>query len=168
MRKPQRMILPILLIAFGLWLLAGCLFIPTFDKTIGGQKVSDQIGNSESNRPLKIGHASRQQVVKLLGEPHYIAPDGGRIAYTWKVLNGIWVWPLCFDTYEQEGARAIILHFDQRGVLESFHLERQNGNFLYNLQMPPVPYDMKRHQPPEGMWYDSHLGTPTTHPAIRE
>src|SRR2546422_6907260 len=99
MRRPRialRLIVPATLIVAALWLISGCVFIPTFSVTTKGKNAADQVGGPHSWAKLKTGRATFQDVERILGPPPYATPDGSRIAYTWQTLNGIWLWPLCF------------------------------------------------------------------------
>ena len=85
---------PMLMAAAGVWLLAGCVFIPTFNNPVRGRDVSGQVGSPESKRPLRIDQARREDVLRVLGAPWATSPDGTELAYTWVVRNGVWVMPL--------------------------------------------------------------------------
>ncbi len=85
------------------------------------------------------------QVIALLGYPQYASQDGRRIAYTWTVLNGEWVYPLCFTAQPQQGQRALELTFDQHNVLEDYQLSKVDGSwqlFSASEASPPVSRDM--------------------------
>lgn len=139
MKRRLRVLVPILLSAWGLALLSGCLFIPTFNKTTEGTNVSGEVGKPGSKAPLIVGRARREDVVRVLGTPHYASPNGSRAVYNWKVLNGIWVWPLCFQAYDQDGARALVLEFDRSGVLHSFYVAKRNNDWLNAGEPVSVP-----------------------------
>src|SRR5215204_20189 len=130
-QRRTRLLLPLALAAIGAWLLAGCIFVPTFDKTIRGKNVSKYVGSQRQKRPLRLHAATRDDVLRVLGEPHYASPDRTRIAYEWDVRNGYWVWPLCFAAYAQEGRRVLLLTFDEEGVLRTSEGLKNNGNWMY-------------------------------------
>ena len=158
-QRRTRLLLPLALAAIGAWLLAGCIFVPTFDKTIRGRNVSKYVGSAKQNRPLRLHAATRDDVLRVLGEPHYASPDRTRLGYQWDVLNGYWVWPLCFSGYRQEGRRVLLLTFDEAGVLRTSEVLKNNGNVFFQriIGMPGLPRDML----PGG------AGRPTTAPATR-
>lgn len=142
--RPVRLALPLVLAGVGVSLLAGCVFIPTFDKTIRGKNVSKYVGSAKQDRPIRLHAATRDDVMRVLGEPRYASPDRTRIAYEWEVLNGYWVWPLCFAGYRQEGRRALLLTFDEAGVLRTSEVLKNNGNWFYGIApgLPALPRDM--------------------------
>jgi hypothetical protein len=137
---------PAIIAAVGVWLLAGCVFIPTFNKRIHGREVTRDVGKENSKKPLRLGRATRDDVLRLLGDPPYWSPDGRRVAYTWTVLNGIWVWPLCFDSFNQEEARTLILTFDADDTLVSYRMTRNGQNWWTaggGGARPILPQDMR-------------------------
>ena len=150
MQKVIRISLPALLLAMGLGLLSGCLFIPTPTKTIEGKDVSKDVGKRGSKSPLQVGRSTRQDVLRVLGPPQLAAANGSRAAYTWRLVNGAYVWPLCFMAYQREGSRALVLEFDQAGVLRSFYLSKSDGDWYSNQRHGPP-------QLPEGMTYWGQL-----------
>lgn len=118
--------IPISLVLLGAVLLSGCLFVPAFDRVERGVNVADKIGPANSRRPLRVGTATMSQVLALLGPPQYSSDDGRRIAYSWIVINGYWVYPLCFAAEPQRGARGIQLTFDANGVLLRYDVKKYN------------------------------------------
>jgi hypothetical protein len=132
------------LLTLGLALLQGCLFIPTFNKVQEGENVTKKIGDSGSRKPIRINRATRADVERVLGPPKYASADGLRIAYSWRVLEGIWVMPLCFSVEDQHGSRAAVLTFDESGVLRSMRVSKSSGSLLYPVSTrPPVPRDLR-------------------------
>ena len=127
-----RITLPIVLIGLGVWLLHGCIYIPTFNAVQEGENVTKKIGNQKSRKPLRVGVANRADVERVLGPPRAISQDGREIAYAWHVLEGIWVMPLCFMAEDQRGVRAAILTFDDAGVLRSFRVVKQSDSLTAN------------------------------------
>ena len=158
--KHRPALLPALLIVLGVCLLQGCLFIPTFDKLKSGKDVSKAVGDANSRKRLRVGVSTLDDVIAVLGPPHYATPDRSEVAYVWTVTNGIWVWPFCFTAYPQEGKRALVLDFD-RGLLRSYRVEKMNGNWytptvtwfpvrerMLPFTMPPPPGSSPPAAPP--------------------
>ena len=140
-----RITAPLALISVGISLLSGCLFIPTFNRTLEGTDASAKVGDAKSRKPLRVGSATRDDVIRLLGAPQHISEDGSVVAYTWKVLNGVWVWPLCFTAENEEGARALILRFDQANMLRGFSISSRDGNIVYpnHVGRAPLPDELR-------------------------
>ena len=102
-------------------MLAGCLFIPTFNTTIKGTTdIGAKVGDARSNRPIRVGVATRQEIVGMFGEPPYTDKTGEWTGYGWHVKNGVWVYPFCFQAIDQIEARGIELKFDGHDVLREF------------------------------------------------
>ena len=160
MKHHSRLIPPVLLIIFGLWLLHGCIYIPTFGTKVSGENAAKQVGDAKSRRPLRVGHATRDDVLKLLGEPYVASADGSAMAYGWTVRNGIAFWPLCFYANSVLGERTLVLRFDERGVLRHYEvLKADEGLIEFHGVGPPLPADLQEveHQ-------RAHPGTPMPRP----
>lgn len=124
--------------AAGTWMLVGCIYIPTFNKRVTGRDVSRQVGQADSTRAVRVGRATRADVVRVLGEPTNVSTDGRHIAYSWTVLNGLWVFPLCFRATPQHETRALVLTFDANDTLVSYETTR-NGQSLSTAGQPNHP-----------------------------
>jgi len=94
----RRYILPLSLLAIGLLMLTGCIYIPFFDvpDNPAQKDFRPLIGDANSNRPIRPYHITRQQVMALLGPPPYASADNTAIGYHYIVTNGYWFAPLCF------------------------------------------------------------------------
>ena len=140
-----RLLLPITLIVIGTLLLGGCFFIPTFNSPVNGPPPIEKVGQAKSRKPVRVGATSREQVLTILGPPAAQTSDGRVLAYTWEVLRGIWVWPLCFMIEQRPGARTLVLRFDDGGVLQSYEVladapplaPMQFGQYVNAPPMPP-------------------------------
>jgi hypothetical protein len=127
----MRAVTPLTLIALTLYVQMGCIYIPMFGRKLQGTNVSKQVGYFDSDRPPKVAHARRDDVIRLLGEPFAQKPDGSAMAYRWRVQNGIAIWPLCgFYAESIDGHRDLILRFDRAGILESFELLKRNDSLM--------------------------------------
>jgi len=150
MNRPnfRRSILPLALIGFGIWLTSGCIYVPMFGRTIKGNNAAKQVGDQKSSRPIRLNYATREQVVRVLGQPYAQRPDGTALAYTWRVQNGFTVWPLCFSGYSVDGQRTLVLRFDESGVLRSTQFLKHDQPLI---QLPqalaetvPLPPDLQQ------------------------
>ncbi len=149
------------IIFLGLMVLGGCyFFVPRFNATIQGKDVSSEVGDSKSKRPLRVGIATRQQVEALLGPAAYRDESGHRLGYSWTVCNGTWIYPFCFQGFDQDGTRGLLLEFDQNDILKDFRVvsmdeKREGPQFIG----PSMHYHKTR--PP----FDERM-IPTTNPAL--
>lgn len=142
----RRALLPIVLIALGLYLLVGCIYIPMFGRTTDGKNVRRAVGDANSRRPLRVSRASRDDVLRVLGPPYVAASDGSALAYTWRVQNGIAIWPFCFMADSIDGMRTLVLRFDQAGKLQSYNLMKSDKPLISLGAMwfqPPLPDDLR-------------------------
>lgn len=160
MNRRLRVLVPIVLSGWGFGMLSGCLFIPTFDKVVDGENVAKRVGNAESDRPVRVGQTTRDEVVRVLGLPSHASPDGRLAVYTWKVRNGLIVWPLCFQAYSQFGARGLELRFDPTGVLLETRLLKHDGNWYVN-DVHGTPHLPKNLRPIQSMPGWPHVEPPT-------
>jgi hypothetical protein len=133
------------LIALGVAALSGCLFIPTGEKVVSGNDVAADVGDAKSKKPVRVGSATREDVVRALGEPEYASESRDRVLYTWRIHNGVWFYPLCFASDPNFAVRMIELRFDDAGVLRGFRLERVDGNWMANKPYAGhlIPRDMR-------------------------
>jgi hypothetical protein len=136
----RRALLPLALAGIGTWLLVGCIYVPTFNHVVRGRDVSRQVGPERSKRPVRVGHATRADVVRVLGPPLRTSYDGHRLAYSWTAVNGLTVWPpLCFTTTAERETRALVLAFDENDALVSYRVTRQMENTLLGESHGPPP-----------------------------
>src|SRR4051794_35989850 len=91
MRRRLRILSALLLLAVGVAALAGCIYIPTFGATAERTNLSGKVGEADSNRPIRKGRATAAEVARVLGRPELVSPDGRRVVYTWRQLNGLWI-----------------------------------------------------------------------------
>src|SRR5215204_2121005 len=114
---------PTLLAAAGVWVLVGCIYIPTFDKVVNGADAARQVGGARSKKPLRVDRTTQADVLRVLGTPHFTSTSGREIAYAWEVQNGYTFWPLClFSGYPVNGKRTLVLRFHEDGVLRSYQV----------------------------------------------
>jgi len=144
-RVPLRVAVPAVLIALGVAALSGCLFIPTGEKVVSGNNVAANVGDAKSKKPVRVGSATRADVVRALGQPDYATASRDRAVYTWRVHNGVWFYPLCFKSDPNFAVRMIELSFDNAGILRGFQLKRADGNWWANNPSPGqiIPGDMR-------------------------
>jgi hypothetical protein len=148
----RRSLLPMLLVVLGIWLLAGCIYIPMFGRTVSGTNVSGKVGEPDSHKPIRIARTNRDQVIHLLGPPYAEKRDGTAIAYVWTVQNGIAVWPLCFTIQTVDGRRVLILRFDEYGVLQRSQILKHDDTadmLSARERRLPLPGDFHDAQYPE-------------------
>lgn len=117
--RARRIALPFGLLALGVWLLNGCIYIPTFNRTVEGKNLRNKVGSAHSHRPVKIGVSTAHDVVRELGKPYRQTEDGRVLCYTWKTQAAATVWPLCFDYYSIDRWQTLVLRFNDKGVLSS-------------------------------------------------
>jgi len=154
----RRALPPLLLAAAGAWLLVGCIYVPTFNTVVSGKDVSPRVGGERSKRPLRVGGATRSDVVRVLGEPKLVSNDGLRVAYPWTVMKAVMV-SICFPALPHQETRALVLTFDERDTLVSYEITHEG----WGLRLDPTP------GAPELPWdfYNPNGGEapPTTRPA---
>ena len=125
----------------GVWLLVGCIYIPTFGTRFSGKNVGKSVGAAGSDKPVRVKYSTRSDVLRVLGEPPFATADRRVFAYPWTVRNGIAVWPLCFATSAIRGQRTLVLRFDSNDVLGSFQTLKQNEpvvNLYYDQPLAPL------------------------------
>src|SRR4051812_30229430 len=116
-RSTRSLTVAILLIAVAVWLLAGCIYIPTFNATVKGNNVSGEVGPPQSKKLLRTGIATRHDVERLLGPPSCANTDQSEIAYTWTRREALLVWPLCFSSQGYDREMSLVLTFDSTRLM---------------------------------------------------
>ncbi len=109
-------VLPAVLIFAGILFLVGCIYIPV---AVRSTNYAAKVGDADSGRPVRVGLATREQVIALFGPPRYSDDSGRRIGYAWSVKDGFRL-SFCFAVTDQVADRGIELDFDEHDVLYRF------------------------------------------------
>jgi outer membrane protein assembly factor BamE (lipoprotein component of BamABCDE complex) len=158
----RRTIAPLMLVALGIWLMAGCLYIPTFNATVHGPDASESVGGEGSTKPLKPG-ATRDAVQRVLGKPYFATSDGRYWVYSWEKRKGILVWPLCFSAKPEDRAYALTLEFKDNDIVHDFMLEQGHATvYLWDVR------NEDRFVPPRVMVHQMELKIARDHPEMLE
>ena len=142
MSRKIRLAIPILLVALGMWLLSGCIYVPMFGRPLEGQNVAKKVGSTRSDKPVRIGVSTGDDIFRIIGEPRWKSADGRVIAYSWKTQNGVTVWPLCFWVDGVDRWSTLVFQLDDEGVLYSTEILQNNEpaiNILQQQAFPPLP-----------------------------
>ena len=149
----KKVLPPVLLVGVGAWLLVGCIYIPTFGPVVKGVDVSKKVGEANSKKPVRRFEATRDDVIRLLGRPAFETLSGRDVVYWWRVRNGFVSYPQClFFGNSLYGDRALVLHFDDAGALQSYRVEKRDDPLfdIPNRGEPPEPWI------PEEFYADQH------------
>ena len=135
-----RITVPLALVGFLLWLLVGCLYLPTGeDVHLTGSKKDfrSMPGYDAGNKPQVAGRFTREGIEAVLGPPRYASDNGRRTMYVLHARSGIWVVPLCFTvSASRDDAIGLLLLYDERGTLVNWKELKATGT--YN----PVNYNL--------------------------
>jgi hypothetical protein len=146
---------PALLAAAGVWLLVGCVYIPTFGRVVRGKDVSKKVGGEESRAALRPGRATRDDVLRVLGRPYYEESTGHALAYNWRIQQGFFWYPVClFAADGIYGERTLVLRFGDDGVLRSYEVFK---NDQARSPMATPPQGMQLPQDLMSDWYDQQM-----------
>lgn len=98
---------------------AGCFYVPLPRTPVDSRSPDppDLIGEPGSDKPIQPNLATRQQVVRLIGEPDRQSADGKVLGYSRQYKGGAWVAPLCFYGWRQRVDVAYRLEFDAQDIL---------------------------------------------------
>jgi hypothetical protein len=143
MRRWRRLVLPMALIAFAVWVQSGCIYIPTFNMTTGGKDATKSVGARGSDKRLQPGVSTRANVRRVLGKPFFATSDGRFLVYSWKRQKRLLIYPQCFMALPEAKAFAMTMEFDGRGLLSGFDVESQqrapcNGSPATAKRFPPL------------------------------
>ena len=116
-----RILLPLGLIATSIWLLVGCLYLPTGENVhlTGSKKDFRRLaGYDAEKKPVVAGRFTRDRIEAVLGRPPYISDSGRRAMYVIHVKTGILIAPLCFTaTDRNDQSVGLVLTYDAAGQL---------------------------------------------------
>jgi hypothetical protein len=121
----MRFVPPTVLIVLLTWFMVGCVYIPWFEQKNDPKQLDFRplVGPSDSNKSLRVGHVTKEQVIKKLGEPMDESGDGTILVYGIDTFYGYWVAPFCFaaDVGIQKGT-VVRLQFDKSNLLVRYDL----------------------------------------------
>ncbi len=163
MRRPKRRgWMPVMLIGVGVYLMAGCIYVPTFQLPKDGKDFRKLVGDANSRKPIRPGFASRAAVLAALGEPKQSTRDGRTIAYAFRATDGYWVWPICFYAGPAHTDYRVRLTFNDRDDLVHYEVDTMSnggsmGIMSFPQQFPPLE--------PGGRPWPPNVFTPATQPA---
>jgi hypothetical protein len=121
MRKVIQIAIPMLLVGLGIYLLVGCIPVPgNFQQSSGFTRPEERIGSPDADRPLKVGSAGYEKVIRLLGPPTLDSTNHQAVVYSYQVNDISYVWPLCFSIDPIYRDRHLLLRFNSDGILQSF------------------------------------------------
>ncbi len=112
-------LLPVLPLLVVLTACTGCFYVPLARSAVDKESVDPPtlIGDADSKKPIQPNLATKQQVVKLIGEPDRVSGDGRVIGYSRQYKGGAWVAPLCLYGWRQRVDEAYRLEFDSQDIL---------------------------------------------------
>jgi hypothetical protein len=99
--------------------------------------------------------------------------DGSAFAYTWRVQNGVAIWPFCFMVDSLDGTRTLVLRFDEAGTVKRYNVLKRDQeliDFGRGWGTPPLPEDFREEAQPAqpgspGIGGGVGTGTATTSPS---
>jgi hypothetical protein len=116
--------LPFGMIAACLWLLVGCLYIPTsphVDLTGSKKDFRPLAGYDAAKKPMIAGNFSRSAIEAVLGPPPYVSENGRYAMYVIHVKVGLLIAPLCFTARDRTNtAVGLLLRYGPTEQLEQW------------------------------------------------
>ena len=159
----HRFLIPGSLVIVGVWLLVGCIYVPTFNVTVSGKDATKSVGATGSGKKLQPGRGTRENVQQVLGKPYFATSDGRFWVYSWERRKGIQVWPLCFTGGPEDDSFAMTLEFGADGVMRDFELEQGlKRGYLFSVA------DADQFVPTRVMIHQRELDLEKHHPELLE
>ena len=135
----RKLLVPLILLIVGVYVLIGCIPIPGNFKKDGKQpRPESQIGELNSDKPIKIRGSTSEQVSAYLGQPTMVSRDGGIAVYSYMINDVTVLWPLCFYGQKQFSDRHLLLRFGPEGRLESFKTFKDLSKLNREIQWAPL------------------------------
>jgi hypothetical protein len=129
-------------------LAAGRVYVPVKSPTY----LSSAIGSAGSEAPLKVGTATRAEVIARFGEPTYSTEHGLAIGYLRSAkighISGVLLGPCSnpyFGSNDQHETDDFWLEFDERSILKRFVVHRKDSDkdqeswLLFCIPVPDKP-----------------------------
>jgi hypothetical protein len=121
----RRAAVPLALIFVSLWLLVGCLYLPSREKvrlTGTREDFRELPGYDAARQPHVDGRFTRDSIEAVLGRPPYASQSGRRVMYVVHVKSGALIAPLCFTARDREDhCVGLVLTYDAAGRLTAWH-----------------------------------------------
>ncbi len=152
-RRILRKTLPVVLLISGVWLMAGCFYLP-FPEHRSEHQAKDfrkLVGAIDSKKSIRPGAVTRAQVIALLGPPQFAsdappyrvynqpasAPseDHSAIGYILQTESNAWVYPLCFTATPGTLTRhELRLVFNKENVLDHWDVKKskEEHDWVFN------------------------------------
>ena len=105
----------------GIALLIGCIPVPVFRPGGGRPRPEERIGGPSSDKPLRLGRSTREDVHRLLGQPRD-TPDTRTDVHAYYSTTVNWIYPLCFASVPSTSPRFVRLEYADDGVLRRYKM----------------------------------------------
>jgi len=152
-----KIILPLFLSLFGMWLLIGCIYLPIPEHSVDWSKTDFRpfLEASGSSPSIVRGKTTWREIVALLGRPYSASIDQTELIYTYDTEWDVTIWPLCFfvDRNNQAlfpgGKRQIAVRFvfDAQDLLSDWKMAEDRGKPRYilgpHLTIPDAVWKLK-------------------------
>ena len=144
MKRRLLNLLKLLSLVLALWPLGGCVYIPAADSPTrkGAADPNRLIGRRKSNKPVRPGAVTREQVVKRFGKPFWEDPERRTLIYRFPMKAGYWIlipwapWAIV----RADRIIAARFDFDEEGSLRAVRVERGGHSQMHCLgPTPPQP-----------------------------
>lgn len=161
-RRVWRVALPASVLGLLVWVMVGCIYVPTWERvqlTGAEQDFRPLVGSAKDGQwRFAADRVTRSEVERLLGRPPYASADGRRVAYTLTSRRGLWVVPLCLSVGSgTEKLAALGLEYGPDGVVASYavryaahdlakfppfetSLDGPHGEYTYDEAVRSLPY----------------------------
>jgi hypothetical protein len=121
--KTFRESVAIALVVVGTLALIGCIYVPgSFQPSGGGPRPETKVGAINSDKPLRVGRSTREDVFRELGRDDVTEPDHWTLVYSYRIDTGA-ILSICGGLPLSE-SRELRLEFGDDGVLRTFSVHK--------------------------------------------
>jgi hypothetical protein len=121
--KTFRESVAIALVVVGMLALIGCIYIPgSFQPSGGGPRPETKVGKANSDKPVRVGRSTREDVLRELGRESASEPDPQTLEYLYTIDTGALV-SIC-GGFPLSERRRLRLEFGADGVLRDFSVQK--------------------------------------------
>jgi hypothetical protein len=125
MKRSRKLFVPAAVIAIGVLTLVGCIYIPGgFQRPDGQPRPETRIGKPGSNKPLWIGRATREDVIRVLGSDFDAGSDEHTVRYHYKINTGTLL-RICGYAFPISEDRHLRIDFDAEGRIKHYEVYKE-------------------------------------------
>ena len=125
MKRLRKLFVPAAVITIGVLTLVGCIYIPgNFQPIDRDARPETKIGKPGSDKPLWIGHSTREDVIRVLGKNLHPRSDSRTLIYPYTISTGGYFF-ICGFGLPTYGQRSLHVEFGEDGRIKQYKVYKE-------------------------------------------